>query len=145
MESSGDFNMAKHLNSFAAYRHMVGAALDSNSDAAALDITSGSKSDVETGDAHQFWAKAQTCHNRRLFYTEGGRLGLGTLFTQPIFTQPKDVCSIFFGIPVPVLLREAMDGNYRLLGDSYTHGVMGGELIELLRKGQFKDKQLTHI
>ena len=138
MEANGDFDMAWHLASFAAYRHMIDAALHSGSDAAAPGISSAGKSN--NGDAHNFWAKAQTCHNRRLFYTENGRLGLGTLFI-----QPGDVCCIFFGIPIPVILRGATDGRYRLLGDSYIDGVMRGELIEQLGKGEFEKKQVVLV
>lgn len=141
MQASGNFDIAKHLKSFVSYRHMVGAALHLSSDASPPPATgSAGESDVENGDPHFFWAKAQTCHNRRLFYTESGRLGLGTLFT-----RPGDVCCIFFGIPIPVLLRETGDGNYRLVGDSYVHGVMGGELIEQLTKGEFERRKLVLV
>ena len=58
--------------------------------------------------------------------TEKGRLGLVPGLT----TEVGDVCCIFLGASVPCILKPANNGRYQLVGDSYIHGVMGGELME---------------
>jgi hypothetical protein len=63
-------------------------------------------------------------HNRRLALTRSGRLGI-----VPNLAKPGDKCWIVLGVPVPLIIRETQSGHYNLVGDSYVHGVMGGELI----------------
>jgi hypothetical protein len=67
---------------------------------------------------------------RRFFFTESGRYGLG-----PRDTQDGDVIVIIFGLPVPFVLRKVEDGHYQVVGESYVHGIMKGEMIEQYELG----------
>jgi hypothetical protein len=67
---------------------------------------------------------------RRFFITESGRYGLG-----PPDTQEGDVVAVVFGLSVPLVLRRAENGHYRVVGESYVHGIMKGEMIEQYELG----------
>jgi hypothetical protein len=58
------------------------------------------------------------------YITSKGYVGVGALAT-----QPGDIVVLFYGASVPFVLREAEDGQYQLLGDTYVHGIMDGELM----------------
>jgi hypothetical protein len=65
---------------------------------------------------------------RRLFLTEGGYLGI----THPS-AQPGDEVILLSGGRVPFVARKSsLDGQacYHLVGDSYVHGIMDGELLD---------------
>ncbi|KAN0096060.1 HET domain containing protein [Hyaloscypha variabilis] len=79
-------------------------------------------------------------HNRRFAITKSGRFGL-----VPWLAQPEDVCCIFPGTQVPLILRPRKDGRYGLVGDSYIHGVMGGEVMEQLEKGEMKLENIVLV
>jgi hypothetical protein len=67
---------------------------------------------------------AATTH-RRFFITTDGRMGLG-----PPEARPGDFITILLGGNVPFCLRADPDqhsGYYRLIGDTYVHGLMDGE------------------
>lgn len=67
-------------------------------------------------------------HNRRTFRTEHGRYGLGS---QALITG--DVCCILLGSDVPFILRPVgSQGVYRLVGECYVHGVMRGEIVDMV-------------
>jgi hypothetical protein len=65
-------------------------------------------------------------HNRRLFLTSSGNLGLG-----PLATQHGDICCLFAGVSVPFILRAARQGGYYLVGECYIDGFMKWELLSL--------------
>jgi hypothetical protein len=46
---------------------------------------------------------------------------------------------------VPLILRPRKDGRYGLVGDSYIHGVMGGEVMEQLEKGEMKLENIVLV
>jgi hypothetical protein len=77
-------------------------------------------------------AAALVCSYRRHFHTVHGYMGLG-----PGAMQPGDIVCVLFGAGVPYILRP-QDNYYRLVGESYVHGLMDGEALELL-----KEKQLS--
>jgi hypothetical protein len=46
--------------------------------------------------------------------------------------QPADVMCVILGGNMPFILRpKHIKSNYRLLGDSYLHGMMYGEAVEV--------------
>jgi len=68
---------------------------------------------------------AKYCHNRKLFYTERGWLGLG-----PPSLQPSDEVWLLKAGRVPFALRPTPSGQYLLVGEVYIHGIMDGELVD---------------
>ncbi len=62
---------------------------------------------------------------RRLFVTEKGYIGLGARSV-----QTGDKVFVFPGGIVPFVLRPSTEGYYRLVGEAYVHGIMGGEAIK---------------
>jgi hypothetical protein len=59
------------------------------------------------------------------------KVGLG-----PPRTQPNDIICILLGCSVPIILRQ--DGrNFMLLGESYTHSLMHGEVLKGVETGLF--------
>jgi hypothetical protein len=79
-------------------------------------------------------------HNRRFTITESGRFGLVTRFA-----ELNDVCCICPGMKVPLILRPREDGRYGLVGDSYIHGVMAGEIMEQLEKGEVQLENIVLV
>jgi hypothetical protein len=61
---------------------------------------------------------------RKYFVSKSGYLGMGSSAA-----APGDLVVLIFGCGAPYLLRPHGDGKYRLIGDTYVHGIMGGELL----------------
>ncbi|KAH8665064.1 heterokaryon incompatibility protein-domain-containing protein [Tricladium varicosporioides] len=59
------------------------------------------------------------------FVTEAGYLGIG-----PSNIEVDDWIVILQGVELPLALRRKENGRYRLLGESYVHGIMDGEAFE---------------
>ena len=66
-----------------------------------------------------------TSPGRKAFFTQGGRTGLG-----PDVAEVGDGVYIVQGANVPMILREAGNGQYRIVGQAYVYGVMDGEAME---------------
>lgn len=69
---------------------------------------------------------AETLGYRDLFITEQGHLGFGmnTL-------ELGDEIWVLAGVKVPLILRrQTGQGQYRLIGESYVHGIMHGEAVD---------------
>ncbi|KAF3041359.1 hypothetical protein E8E12_008275 [Didymella heteroderae] len=62
---------------------------------------------------------------RCMFLTRSGKVGLGP--GQAI--EVGDFCAVFIGAQVPFVLASGNDDRYRLVGECYVQGVMGGELL----------------
>jgi hypothetical protein len=123
-------NLVEHRRGFAAYLQ------------AARNLQGTHSEHAQTGDAgqnlgasslHLFTARVGYARNRRFAISESGRFGL-----VPLFAEPNDVCCICPGMQVPLILRPRADGRYGLVGDSYIHGVMAGEIVEQLDKGEVR-------
>ncbi|EXJ72755.1 uncharacterized protein A1O5_03902 [Cladophialophora psammophila CBS 110553] len=71
---------------------------------------------------------------RPLFRTENGYIGTG-----PRLVQPGDVCCVLFGGKVPFILRPVSD-HFLLIGKSYVHGAMHGEIIDRLDSGELEER-----
>jgi len=70
--------------------------------------------------------------NRRSTIASTGRTGL-----VPERAQEEDLISIILDCSVPVILY-AVGNYYTLIGEAYIHGIMEGEAMEKLDKGNFK-------
>ncbi|KAE9378651.1 hypothetical protein N431DRAFT_146487 [Stipitochalara longipes BDJ] len=70
-----------------------------------------------------YWAASRFCSGRKVFCTKQGMLGLG-----PAVLRDGDLCCVLFGAQVPCILRNT-EGNYKLVGEAYVHGVMKGEAV----------------
>ena len=74
--------------------------------------------------------------NRKLMKTKWNSL-LGLV---PESAEPEDIICILFGCSVPVVLHEiegqggAPGSAYKLVGESYLHGMMDGEAFELQKE-----------
>jgi len=78
----------------------------------------------------------QTLAWRRLITTNEGYVGLA-----PAATRAGDSIAFLPGCRVPLALRA--EGNcFRVLGESYVHGMMSGEVTEMLKQGR---KEMTDI
>ncbi|RDW56510.1 hypothetical protein BP5796_13151 [Coleophoma crateriformis] len=62
--------------------------------------------------------------SRRLFRTQNGYLG-----TCPEQTKVGDCIFIIPETSVPYVLRPVHDGQYKLIGEAYVHGIMHGEAV----------------
>lgn len=61
--------------------------------------------------------------NRCFFSTTSGHVGIG-----PKVILPGDIVAIIYGSRMPFVLRQSGE-YYRMLGDSYVHGIMDGEAV----------------
>lgn len=64
-------------------------------------------------------AMLQGTTNRVIFTTTSGHMG-----TAQGGTERDDTVAILFGRSVPTVLREEEDGQWRLIGSAYVHGIM---------------------
>jgi hypothetical protein len=116
-------NLAKHNANFASYWKLRLAAAG-GSIPPELEA-------VSEGDSDAFWFDMSlACEGRSFFITEKGYYGLG-----PWTTKPGDICTIIMGAYVPFVLRPKESGLFRLLGETYVHGTMLGELVPDLESG----------
>jgi hypothetical protein len=76
------------------------------------------------------WTR-QPCFGRRQFVTDNGFLGLG-----PRNMQVGDIVCVLFGGSIPYILRSNdTSGVFKLVGESYVHGIMHGEAIASWKRG----------
>jgi hypothetical protein len=74
---------------------------------------------------------------RRLITTNEGYMGLA-----PAATRAGDFVAIVPGCDVPLVLRP--EGNcFRVLGESYVHGMMSGEIVKMFEQGTKKMIPIT--
>lgn len=79
---------------------------------------------------------------RSFFVTKAGRFGLGSRNT-----KAGDKVAVVLGSGVPFVLRRCVDGEvdshaWRLVGECYVEGVMGGEMMEDLKMGRLKEGRI---
>lgn len=75
------------------------------------------------------------CRNRCFFTTERGLMGLGPRLT----AVGDDVC-LLFGAQVPFVLRPLQaQQQYRLCGESYVNGIMDGEALSKVYRGELTE------
>ncbi|PQE04207.1 heterokaryon incompatibility protein [Rutstroemia sp. NJR-2017a BVV2] len=74
---------------------------------------------------------------RRLIITQGGYLGLA-----PASSMAGDIIAVLPGCPTPLVLRREGE-RFRVIGEAYVHGIMSGELQEMLEQGKRKMVDIT--
>lgn len=93
---------------------------------------------AEATDAlERLWRFSRT---RRLIITREGRLGLA-----PHEAQRGDVVCVFLGCDVPILVRPGSGNDahtFRMVGTCYLQGVMKGEIMEWIEKGDMEVKSI---
>lgn len=68
----------------------------------------------------------QSLHDRRPFSSKEGYVGLA-----PAHSKSGDIICILFGADFPFIIREAIKGQYELVGEAFVYGIMDGEGLEL--------------
>src|SRR6266536_3325264 len=71
----------------------------------------------------------KTCDSRKFFLLQNGYFGLG-----PAIMKPGDVVGVVLGASVPFILRRYGE-CYKVVGECYAHGLMGGEAVRMWKKG----------
>jgi heterokaryon incompatibility protein (HET) len=90
---------------------------------------------AQAGSWQAYEAAARTMSwNRSFFTTKKCYMGLG-----PQLLQPGDWVCVLFGAKVPYILRP-YNGNYKLVGEAYLHGVMDGEIVAQYEEGTVPHK-----
>jgi hypothetical protein len=86
----------------------------------------------------------QTLWNRQMFRTQHLKaLGLGPSNAEgETVVQHGDMIYIIKGCSVPVILRRLRDGKYTFIGESYVHGLMGGNGRNMAKLGP---SEWTHL
>jgi len=74
-----------------------------------------------------------TQNMRRLFLTQEGYFGCG-----PQALAVDDEVWILGGADTPMVLRKLPSGGYRLIGETYVHGVMHGEAVASVTQAQLQ-------
>lgn len=94
----------------------------------------------QEGDADRFsdHSAETTTARRRLFITSKGYLGMGAKAL-----ADGDVCCILFGSKVPYILRPLEDSTYFLVGESYVHGIMLGEAMDMCFEKEFVESEFV--
>jgi len=69
------------------------------------------------------WDGMKFCPGRKLLVTKTGFIGLA-----PPEAKPGDIVAVLIGAPTPHILRKR-GNHYKLVGECYIHGIMGGEAL----------------
>jgi hypothetical protein len=120
-------NFPSHLNGFLAYCEFIRSRVGSETPS---PFPLPGSSPAVVSNAEQVITR---CRDRRVAYTEKKRLAL-----VPLVAESGDVCCIVQGTDIPVILRRTSRDTYKLVGDSYIHGVMDGEMMSSADSGDFK-------
>ncbi|KAH7395426.1 heterokaryon incompatibility protein-domain-containing protein [Cadophora sp. MPI-SDFR-AT-0126] len=90
----------------------------------------------EGGDAF-VWNECAlfVCGSRSFFRTEKGYYGLG-----PSEVQQGDVIVVLFGGTTPYVLRPNNEEGFTFVGECYVYGLMNGEAIAMMERGELTEK-----
>jgi hypothetical protein len=75
--------------------------------------------------------------NRASFTTKGVRVGFGSIDVHP----GDAICILYSGPTVYVLRKYPGNDAYHFACDGYTHGLMKGEGLEMIRSGEVKTQR----
>jgi len=127
-------NISGHLANFLAYLfELYERALAGNTNVVCPNTFDNLRESSQGGNWARFMADASsTCHRRKLFYTQKGYIGVG-----PEAMEEGDLCCILFGARVPYILRR-VGHQCVLVGESYIHGVMRGEIVDIWQNGDLE-------
>jgi hypothetical protein len=141
-----EFNLVEHQRNFKAYLQAARQLVDKHSTSTKKRMRGTVRkwlaSSFRSGSSSAFTYESILGYadNRRFAITESGRFGLVARFT-----ELNDVCCICPGMQVPLILRPREDGRYGLVGDGYIQGVMAGEVMEQLEKGEVKLENIVLV
>jgi len=129
-------DMFKHRRDYQAYLRASRRAmqLESNS---FEDLDTGSD---QGGAAVAIESQLTGLTARKFACTQDGQFA-----TVPGAAEANDICCVVIGLSVPFILRPAGNGRYYVVGDSYVHGVMEGELVDKMEMGGVKQETITLI
>ncbi|KAK3370946.1 heterokaryon incompatibility protein-domain-containing protein [Lasiosphaeria ovina] len=96
--------------------------------------------DKVVGQAYVYLSRLEHSWNMRLARTESGRLAL---VTSP--ARSGDVCCVFAGVQVPLILRPRTDSKFNLVGQTYVEGCMMDGTIEDLEKAGCKECEIVIV
>jgi Heterokaryon incompatibility protein (HET) len=87
-----------------------------------------------------YWSASRFCTGRKVFCTQQGMFGLG-----PANLRKGDLCCVLFGAQVPFILR-SVGMKYKLVGESYVHGIMKGEaVVDWMIWGKYEKQIFTLV
>ena len=140
-----EFNLVEHQRNFKAYLQAARQLVAKHSKSTRKRMRGTARkwlTSFRSGSSDAFKYEGELCYtdNRCFAITESGRFGL-----VPWLAELNDVCCICPGMQVPLILRPREDGRYGLVGDSYIHGVMAGEVMEQLEKGEAKLENIVLV
>jgi hypothetical protein len=80
--------------------------------------------------------------SRRFIITRAGHYGLA-----PARARKGDSCCVLFGAKTPFIVRPVADSPdlYQLIGESYIHGMMKGEVVEMCDQGKFQEENIILV
>jgi heterokaryon incompatibility protein (HET) len=129
-------DLLQHHRNFEAYLQAARVLVNPQS----VHDSSEIPNEAVGGDPHAIIADLVYSHNRRFAITASGRFALVHMIA-----QPEDVCCVSPGMKVPLILRPREDGRYSLIGESYIHGVMSGEIMHQLDRGEIALKDIIIV
>jgi len=90
-----------------------------------------------SNDAMAYYSEVRAyCTNRSFVVTEQGLYCLA-----PLLTQSGDISCVLIGADVPFMLRPITGHQQlRLLGESYIHGVMSGQIHGMVQRGELYEE-----
>ena len=92
----------------------------------------GSESTPRLGDAVWYIGVMKMYAEGHCFFrTRGGRIGLG-----PWDMQEGDRLCVFFFCPTPYIVRPAGPDRWTFIGEAYVHGLMFGQALKMLERGE---------
>jgi len=93
-----------------------------------------------SGDSSGYGVRMQELKGKRPFLSHLGYVGMG-----PAYMRPGDVIVVLGGASLPFIVRPAVDGNFRLMGECYCDGIMDGELVAARKSANKIEESVTLI
>ena len=83
-----------------------------------------------------------TLLERRFITTKKGYYGIA-----PSTVREGDSCCVLFGAKTPFIIRDVAGspGQYELIGESYVHGVVHGEIVEMCLDGLLQEEDIILV
>ncbi len=75
--------------------------------------------------------------NRAFITTKGGRIGYASTNVRP----SDSICILYSGPTTYVLRRYPGKRSYQFISDGYTHGLMNGEGVEIIKSGKVRTQR----
>jgi hypothetical protein len=132
-----------HLKDFFADPSQYFAPGDHSALSISYTMNSGDRQDLREltdNEAKNMSLASISCEGRKLVTTKSGYLGLA-----PSAAAVGDVVAIIYGCNFPVLLRPAGEENYTVVGECYVDGLMDGEAVEALNRGEYENREISLI